>query len=115
MFLAGITQKADGDDRASWAFLYFLYSFQHRKGKNLTQQFIDQHMQIINVWIAPNWGIDNVASNVIFTPLQKELHFDDEVVLQQIKHIGILQVVRIQKSGYTAKYSFKVRRHVVKR
>lgn len=47
--------------------------------------------------------------------LQKELHFDDELVLQQIKHTGILQIVHIQKSGYSAKYSFKVGSRVVKR
>lgn len=39
------------------------------------------------------------------------MYFDDEVVLQQIKHTGILQIVHIQKSGYTAKYSFKVCKH----
>lgn len=40
--------------------------------------------------------------------LQKELHFDGELVLQQIKHMGIAQMVHIQKSGYSAKYTFKV-------
>lgn len=44
--------------------------------------------------------------------LQKELHFDDELVLQQIKHTGILQMVHIQKSGYSAKYTFKVGNHL---
>ncbi|XP_076601855.1 unconventional myosin-IXb isoform X3 [Chaetodon auriga] len=38
---------------------------------------------------------------------KKELHFDDELVLQQIKYMGILQMVHIQKSGYSAKYTFK--------
>lgn len=41
--------------------------------------------------------------------LQKELHFDSELVLQQIKHMCITQMVHIQKSGYSAKYTFKVR------
>lgn len=40
--------------------------------------------------------------------LQKELHFDSELVLQQIKHMGITQMVHIQKSGYSARYTFKV-------
>lgn len=40
--------------------------------------------------------------------LQKELHFDSGLVLQQIKHMGITQIVHIQKSGYSAKYTFKV-------
>ncbi|XP_041658409.1 unconventional myosin-IXb-like isoform X2 [Cheilinus undulatus] len=38
---------------------------------------------------------------------KKELHFDDKVVLRQIKYTGILQTVKIQKSGYSAKYTFK--------
>ncbi|XP_073346792.1 unconventional myosin-IXb isoform X2 [Pagrus major] len=38
---------------------------------------------------------------------KKELHFDDELVRQQIKYTGILQMVHIQKSGYSAKYTFK--------
>ncbi|KAM7400316.1 hypothetical protein PAMA_004827 [Pampus argenteus] len=38
---------------------------------------------------------------------KKELHFDDELLLQQIKHTGLMQMVHIQKSGYSAKYTFK--------
>ncbi|XP_036939021.1 unconventional myosin-IXb isoform X1 [Acanthopagrus latus] len=38
---------------------------------------------------------------------KKERHFDDELVRQQIKYTGILQMVHIQKSGYSAKYTFK--------
>ncbi|KAI3374768.1 hypothetical protein L3Q82_021326 [Scortum barcoo] len=38
---------------------------------------------------------------------KKELHFDDELVLQQIKYTGLLQMVHIQKSGYSAKYTFE--------
>uniref|UniRef100_A0A8C4DYA6 Myosin-IXb n=1 Tax=Dicentrarchus labrax TaxID=13489 RepID=A0A8C4DYA6_DICLA len=38
---------------------------------------------------------------------KRELHFDDELVLQQLKHTGLLQMVHIQKSGYSAKYTFK--------
>lgn len=45
---------------------------------------------------------------VFLSLLQKELHFDDELVLQQIKNTGILQMIHIQKSGYSAKYTFKV-------
>lgn len=48
----------------------------------------------------------------VFLFLQKELHFDDEFVLQQIRHTGILQMVHIQKSGYNAKYTFKVCDHL---
>lgn len=40
--------------------------------------------------------------------LQKELHFDGELVLQQIKQMGITQMVHIQRSGYSVNYTFKV-------
>ncbi|XP_042284922.1 unconventional myosin-IXb isoform X1 [Thunnus maccoyii] len=40
-------------------------------------------------------------------PEKKELHFDDELLLQQIKYTGLLQVVTMMKSGYGAKYTFK--------
>ncbi|XP_071346330.1 unconventional myosin-IXb isoform X2 [Trachinotus anak] len=36
----------------------------------------------------------------------KELYFDDELVLQQIRYTGMLQMVHIQKCGYSAKYTF---------
>ncbi|XP_061776818.1 unconventional myosin-IXb isoform X2 [Nerophis ophidion] len=38
---------------------------------------------------------------------KKKLHFDDELVCRQIRYTGILQMVLVQKSGYTAKYTFK--------
>ncbi|XP_053738996.1 unconventional myosin-IXb isoform X1 [Synchiropus splendidus] len=38
---------------------------------------------------------------------KKELHFDDKLVLRQIKYTGLLQMVQIQKAGYSANYSFK--------
>uniref|UniRef100_A0A672ZM52 Myosin IXb n=1 Tax=Sphaeramia orbicularis TaxID=375764 RepID=A0A672ZM52_9TELE len=38
---------------------------------------------------------------------KKGMHFDDKLVLQQIKHMGLVQTVNIQKLGYSAKYTFK--------
>ncbi|XP_061879808.1 unconventional myosin-IXb isoform X2 [Entelurus aequoreus] len=38
---------------------------------------------------------------------KKKLHFDDELVCRQIRYTGILQMVLVQKSGYSAKYTFK--------
>uniref|UniRef100_A0A3Q2D9H0 Myosin IXb n=1 Tax=Cyprinodon variegatus TaxID=28743 RepID=A0A3Q2D9H0_CYPVA len=38
---------------------------------------------------------------------KKSLHFDDEVVLNQIRYTGILQMIHMQKSSYTAKYTFE--------
>ena len=45
---------------------------------------------------------------------QKELHFDEELVLKQIRYTNMLQMVHIQKSGYSARYTFMVRRKVHK-
>ncbi|KAB0406648.1 hypothetical protein E2I00_018654, partial [Balaenoptera physalus] len=39
---------------------------------------------------------------------QKELCFDDELVLQQLRYTGMLETVRIRRSGYSAKYTFQV-------
>ncbi|XP_070397713.1 unconventional myosin-IXb isoform X3 [Nothobranchius furzeri] len=38
---------------------------------------------------------------------KRELHFDDDVVLKQIKYTGLLQMIDMQKSGYRAKYTLK--------
>lgn len=95
---------------------FFIFCIRSNSEKvNSETRIHDFYIQIIDMWISPDRGINDVAPNFLFTPLQKELHFDDELVLQQIKHIGILQIVHIQKSGYTAKYSFKVCTRVVKR
>ncbi|KAM8850087.1 unconventional myosin-IXb isoform 3-T3 [Spinachia spinachia] len=37
---------------------------------------------------------------------KKDLHFDAELVLRQIKCHGLLQMVRVKKSGFSAKYTF---------
>ncbi|XP_060939757.1 unconventional myosin-IXb isoform X2 [Limanda limanda] len=37
---------------------------------------------------------------------KKELHFDEELVLKQIRYTDMLQMVHIQKSGYSARYTF---------
>ncbi|KAM5237945.1 unconventional myosin-IXb [Ctenodactylus gundi] len=38
---------------------------------------------------------------------KKELCFDDELVLRQLRYTGMLETVRIRRSGYSAKYSFQ--------
>ncbi|CAG5896503.1 unnamed protein product [Menidia menidia] len=37
---------------------------------------------------------------------KEELHFDDTLVLRQIRYTSILEMIHIQKSGYRAKYTF---------
>lgn len=34
--------------------------------------------------------------------------FDDALVLQQMRYTGMLETVRIRKSGYNAKFTFTV-------
>ncbi|XP_051554437.1 unconventional myosin-IXb isoform X4 [Myxocyprinus asiaticus] len=38
---------------------------------------------------------------------KREMHFDDSLVLQQLRYTGMLQTVRIRRSGYGAKFTFK--------
>lgn len=39
---------------------------------------------------------------------QLPLHFNDNLVLRQLRYTGMLETVRIRQSGYNIKYSFKV-------
>lgn len=43
---------------------------------------------------------------------QKEMLFDESLVLQQLRYTGMLETVRIRRSGYSAKYTFQVREEV---
>ncbi|KAL8177927.1 UNVERIFIED_CONTAM: hypothetical protein K2H54_023642, partial [Gekko kuhli] len=38
---------------------------------------------------------------------KRELFFDDRLVLQQLRYTGMLETVRIRRSGYSAKFSFQ--------
>ncbi|XP_059420240.1 unconventional myosin-IXb-like [Carassius carassius] len=38
---------------------------------------------------------------------KREMHFDDALVLQQLRYTGMLQTVQMRKSGYGAKFTFK--------
>uniref|UniRef100_A0A8C3WL50 Myosin IXB n=1 Tax=Catagonus wagneri TaxID=51154 RepID=A0A8C3WL50_9CETA len=38
---------------------------------------------------------------------KKELCFDEDLVLQQLRYTGMLETVRIRRSGYSAKYTFQ--------
>lgn len=39
---------------------------------------------------------------------QKEMHLDEALVVQQLRYTGMLETVRIRRSGYGAKYTFQV-------
>lgn len=36
------------------------------------------------------------------------MHLDEALVLQQLRYTGMLETVRIRRSGYGAKYTFQV-------
>ncbi|XP_051791055.1 unconventional myosin-IXb isoform X2 [Erpetoichthys calabaricus] len=38
---------------------------------------------------------------------KRELYFDEALVLQQLRYTGMLETVRIRRSGYSAKYTFQ--------
>ncbi|XP_062336638.1 unconventional myosin-IXb isoform X2 [Osmerus eperlanus] len=38
---------------------------------------------------------------------KKEMHFDESLVRRQLRYTGMLETVRMRKSGYGAKYTFK--------
>lgn len=39
---------------------------------------------------------------------QLQMQFDEALVLRQLRYTGMLQTVRIRRSGYGAKYTFQV-------
>lgn len=36
------------------------------------------------------------------------MHLDESLVVQQLRYTGMLETVRIRRSGYGAKYTFQV-------
>lgn len=47
--------------------------------------------------------------SVFFFPnVQKEMCFDEALIVQQLRYTGMLETVRIRRSGYGAKYTFQV-------
>lgn len=54
-------------------------------------------------------GLLRLSLAVLADVLQKEMLFDESLVLQQLRYTGMLETVRIRRSGYSAKYTFQVR------
>ena len=45
-----------------------------------------------------------IKSNATKSPC----HFDNSVILRQLRYTGMLQTIRIRKSGYSVRMSFEV-------
>ncbi len=46
--------------------------------------------------------------SIFFPNVQKEMCFDEALIVQQLRYTGMLETVRIRRSGYGAKYTFQV-------
>ncbi|XP_056148607.1 unconventional myosin-IXb isoform X2 [Lampris incognitus] len=81
-----------------------LHPHQRRKTPSISAQFQSSLTKLLETLEkAEPFFIRCIRSNAE----KRKMHFDDELVLQQIRHMGLLETVRIQKLGYSARYTFK--------
>ncbi|KAJ8011507.1 hypothetical protein DPEC_G00058940 [Dallia pectoralis] len=80
-----------------------LHPHQRKKSPSISAQFQASLNKLLEtVGRAEPFFIRCIRSNAE----KKEMLFDDGLVLQQLRYMGMLETVRIRKSGYTAKYTF---------
>ena len=58
--------------------------------------------------VAFEFILERVACVCVCLCAQKEMHFDESLVQKQLRYTGMLETVRMRKSGYGAKYTFEV-------
>ncbi|KAM9458988.1 unconventional myosin-IXb-like isoform 1-T1 [Salvelinus alpinus] len=81
-----------------------LHPHQRKQPSSISAQFQASLNQLLEtVGRAEPFFILCIRSNAE----KKEMLFDDALVLQQIRYTGMLETVRIRKSGYNAKFTFK--------
>lgn len=61
------------------------------------------HFSLWNMWVS-NQHLKFHA----FSCEQKEMYLNEALVIQQLRYTGMLETVRIRRSGYGAKYTFQV-------
>lgn len=107
-FISGFTEQVAGDPGQSWALLHPLHPLQCREGEAASE------LSCLLRSRAHPWNLcfcsGSSGSHWLFSagPLQKEMLFDESLVLQQLRYTGMLETVRIRRSGYSAKYTFQV-------
>ncbi|XP_013996630.2 unconventional myosin-IXb isoform X2 [Salmo salar] len=80
-----------------------LHPHQRKKPSSISAQFQASLNKLLEtVGRAEPFFIHCIRSNAE----KKEMLFDDALVLQQMRYTGMLETVRIRKSGYNAKFTF---------
>ncbi|XP_048844324.1 unconventional myosin-IXb-like isoform X2 [Brienomyrus brachyistius] len=88
-------------DRSTWA---LLHQNKKKKPPSIGAQFqasLNKLMESLGK--AEPFFISCIRSNAN----KMEMCFDNTLVLQQLRYTGMLETVRIQRSGYSAKYTFQ--------
>ncbi|XP_023674613.2 unconventional myosin-IXb isoform X1 [Paramormyrops kingsleyae] len=88
-------------DRSTWA---LLHQNKKKKPPSIGAQFqasLNKLMESLGK--AEPFFISCIRSN----GSMKEMCFDNTLVLRQLRYTGMLETVRIQRSGYSAKYTFQ--------
>ncbi|XP_041698389.2 unconventional myosin-IXb isoform X2 [Coregonus clupeaformis] len=81
-----------------------LHPHQRKQPSSISAQFQASLNQLLEtVGRAEPFFIHCIRSNAE----KKEMLFDDALVLQQMRYTGMLEMVRIRKSGYNAKFTIK--------
>uniref|UniRef100_A0A6Q2XM50 Myosin IXb n=1 Tax=Esox lucius TaxID=8010 RepID=A0A6Q2XM50_ESOLU len=81
-----------------------LHPHQRKKPPSISAQFQASLNKLLEtVGRAEPFFIRCIRSNAE----KKEMVFDDALVLQQLRYTGMLETVRVRKSGYSAKFTFK--------
>uniref|UniRef100_H2ZZH1 Myosin IXB n=1 Tax=Latimeria chalumnae TaxID=7897 RepID=H2ZZH1_LATCH len=81
-----------------------LHLHKKKKPPSISAQFQNSLSKLMeNLEKAEPFFIRCIRSNAE----KKELHFNESLVVQQLRYTGMLETVRIRRSGYSAKYSFQ--------
>lgn len=49
-----------------------------------------------------------IRAKVILLDLQIPNHFDDNIILRQLRYTGMLETVRIRRAGYSVRIEYEV-------
>ena len=49
----------------------------------------------------------------MYAPMQSPCQFDNDLVLRQLRYTGMMETIKIRKSGYSVRVDFKVPSHIL--